>query len=170
MVAGDIDFRRFALELYRVPGVSDSCLLLQDELDVDVNVVLFAAYVGAVRRCELRASDVEHVYSEVSGWHRAVTVPLRAVRRHLKALLADDSDGAVGPLREQVKAIELKSELIEIDRLGRLGTSMSLQPSSAEIGHRVLVSIQSVTGPDLSDAALGAAHAITAAAASMTAD
>ena len=49
--SGNTDvFKRFALSLYRRAGVADACLHLQNRHDLDVNMVLFAAYVMLAKR------------------------------------------------------------------------------------------------------------------------
>ena len=37
----------FSLRVYRAPGVSDWCLALQDGHGADVNILLWAAWLGA---------------------------------------------------------------------------------------------------------------------------
>ena len=47
----------------------DACLHLQSRHDVDIPVVLFAAFVGAERRQTLTASGVEAARARVDAWH-----------------------------------------------------------------------------------------------------
>jgi uncharacterized protein (TIGR02444 family) len=78
-------FKRFALDLYRRPGVAEACLELQHRHELDVNVVLFAAFVGAAQRRTLTADDLTQAHRRVDTWHQEVVRPLRAVRQRLKA-------------------------------------------------------------------------------------
>ena len=75
---------RFALAVYRKPGVSDACLLLQDRHGCNVPLLLFAAWAGAERGVALTADEVAAAGSAVGPWHGEVVEPLRAVRRRLK--------------------------------------------------------------------------------------
>ena len=49
-------FKQFALELYGSEGVAAACLHLQNRHVLDVNLVLFAAFIGARRRQTLTTS------------------------------------------------------------------------------------------------------------------
>lgn len=110
---GDNDFWKFSLALYSMPGVADSCLILQERYELDVNVLLFCAWLGSSRRVLLSSSEIERIESEVSHWHNRVVRPLRSVRQYLKPIARDD----VKQLRDLVKSHELESERIEQDLL-----------------------------------------------------
>jgi len=113
-------FRRFALELYRRPGVADACLALQSRHDLDVNVVLFAAFVGAAQRRTLTADGLMQAHRRVDAWHQEVVRPLRAVRQRLKAGPAPAPDEATGRLRRKLARLEIEAEMIELEQLGSL--------------------------------------------------
>jgi uncharacterized protein (TIGR02444 family) len=91
-------FTRFALELYRRAGVAEACLDLQNRHDLDVNVVLFAAFVGAVRRQTLTTADLDLAHRRVDAWHHEVVRPLRAVRQRLTTGPAPAPNEATRPL------------------------------------------------------------------------
>jgi hypothetical protein len=88
-----VPFKRFALELYRRPGVADACLALQNRHDLDVNVVLFAAFTGAAQRRTLTAQNLTLVSIPTPGraWRR------RSLARHAdyrgSARVASGTDG-----------------------------------------------------------------------------
>ena len=111
-------FRRFALALYRRAGVADACLDLQDRHDLDVNLVLFAAYVGAVRRQGLTDTDLARAHRQVDAWHQQVVRPLRAVRQGLRSGPAPAPGEATTALRRKLARVEIEAELIELDQLG----------------------------------------------------
>ena len=113
-------FRRFALELYRRAGVADACLDLQNRHDLDVNVVLFAAFVGAILRQPLTVADLDLAHRRVDAWHQEVVRPLRAVRQRLKAGPAPAPNDATGRLRHKLAQLEIEAEVIELDQLGQL--------------------------------------------------
>jgi uncharacterized protein (TIGR02444 family) len=118
--AGAGRFKRFALELYRQPGVAGACLALQGRHDLDVNVVLFAAFTGAGRRRTLTADDVGRAYNAVGAWHQEVVRPLRAVRQRLKTGPAPAPSEPTGRLRRKLPQLEIEAEMIELDQLGAL--------------------------------------------------
>ncbi len=112
----DTPFWRFSLAVYAADGVADECLALQERLGLDVNLLLFAAYIGAVEGIRLDAQDVAAAAVLVDGWHAAIVRALRGVRRTLKPLSLDDKDplqGAATALRSKVKVAELDAEKIE---------------------------------------------------------
>jgi uncharacterized protein (TIGR02444 family) len=118
----DTPFWTFSLAVYAANGVADECLELQERLGLDVNLLLFAAYAGAVEGIRLDAQDVAAAAALVRGWHTDIVRTLRAVRRTLKPMSLDDKDplqGAAGALRAQVKAAELDAEKIEQTMLWR---------------------------------------------------
>ena len=80
MTLPDDHFRNFALAVYRCSGVSHACLRLQDRFDVDVNILLFAAYLGAARGAEFSPASLATAQSRVGTWHREVVIPLRQLR------------------------------------------------------------------------------------------
>jgi uncharacterized protein (TIGR02444 family) len=102
---------RFSLAVYRQPGVAAECLALQDDYGVDVNLLLFAAYAGAIHGVVLEPAEIAAAGTLVGAWHDEVVRPLRATRRALKPREAGEA--AVKALRAQVKAAELEAERLE---------------------------------------------------------
>jgi uncharacterized protein (TIGR02444 family) len=113
-------FTRFALELYRRAGVAPACLDLQNRHDLDVNVVLFAAFVGAALRQKLTVADLDLAHRRVDAWHHEVVRPLRKVRQRLKTGPAPAPNEATGGLRRKLAQLEIEAEMIELDQLGAL--------------------------------------------------
>jgi uncharacterized protein (TIGR02444 family) len=106
----------FSLAVYGSDGVEAECLELQERLNLDVNLLLFAAFVGAAEGVRLDAQDIAAADTFVAGWHGEIVRALRRARRALKPPSTD----AGNPLREasvtlraQVKAAELEAEKIE---------------------------------------------------------
>lgn len=106
-------FWEFSLAVYGRPGVPAACVALQDRHDLDVNVLLFAAWAGMECGVALSAERLAAVDSTIAAWRREVVRPLRAVRRRVKA----EDDG----FYQRMKAVELEAERIEQDRLFALG-------------------------------------------------
>ena len=107
----DNPFWRFSLSLYGADGVKDECIALQDALDINVNVLLFAAWLGAERGAKLTAADLDAIEAEISPWQDAVVRPLRQVRLYLKTLRGK-SDGHERLARIAAQ-IELDAEQIQ---------------------------------------------------------
>ena len=100
----------FSLTVYGGDEVPDECLALQERLGLDVNILLFAAFIGAVEGVRLEISDIAAANAEVAHWQADIVRPLRHARRALKPMSAEG-------LRAQVKAAELAAEKIELASL-----------------------------------------------------
>jgi uncharacterized protein (TIGR02444 family) len=103
----DNPFWRFSLATYAAPGVAAECLTLQDALGLDVNLLLFCAWLGAERHVLLTRADIEQAAAVVQTWHERVVRPLRGVRQTLKTVSRKT------PLRSKVKGVELEAEQVE---------------------------------------------------------
>lgn len=142
----DNPFWRFSLRVYGTPGVAAECLDLQDKLGLDVNVVLFAAWLGAIRDVALGQADLDRVEAAVKVWTADVVRPLRAVRRRLKSV-PEIADPQVQALRKRVADTELFSEQVEQALLHEL---------SGVIGHPAAATGEAVVRANV--AAVLAAH------------
>jgi uncharacterized protein (TIGR02444 family) len=143
--SGNTDvFKRFALELYRRAGVADACLVLQNRHNLDVNVVLFAAFVGAARRQKLTIADLGLAQRRVNAWHQEVVRPLRAVRQRLKTGPVPAPNEATGGLRRKLAQLEIEAEMIELDELGALIPEMHSLPSASSAAECATAAIETV--------------------------
>lgn len=145
-------FRAFALAVYEQDGVSAAALQLQNGCDVDVNVVLLAAYVGAVRGCAFGAEDLADAQRRVGAWQRDVVRPLRAVRSGLKLGPPPAPDGATEDLRQRIKALELDAEMIELQELAALADQRRFSPSPGDGADLASAAMRVVTSDDGLDA------------------
>lgn len=102
----------WALQAYARPGVPDACLALQDAHGQNTSLLLWAVY-AEVKDPPLLARAVE----ATRAWDRTALVPLREVRRALKAPLPAVDDAARLALREEVKALELAAERLLLETL-----------------------------------------------------
>jgi len=98
--------------VYAAPGVAEECLALQRALSIDVNMLLFCAWLGAAKHMALDATDLTVIADTVGPWHHTAVRPLRAVRESIKALPEMTHD-EVQALRKQVSVSELRAEQIE---------------------------------------------------------
>lgn len=99
-------FWSFSGAVYAAPGMQQVCLHLQDAFDADVNVLLLAAWIGAVRRQVFTTSD--RAEAPGAGWNASVIEPLRVSRRAARMALAEDP--AFGAFYRQLKQCELGAE------------------------------------------------------------
>ena len=113
-------FWKFSINVYTAPGVADECLALQNKFGVDVNVLLFVAYVGT-RQLIMSIDELHQCTDLVRDWHEQITKQLRHVRTTLKSmsLRLEPVGGQKQHFRDAVKAIELESERVEQDMLYR---------------------------------------------------
>jgi uncharacterized protein (TIGR02444 family) len=109
-------FWAFSLAVYAADGVAEECLALQERLNLDVNLLLFAAYIGAVEGARLDRQDVANAHAVVAEWHNEIVRSLRHARQALKAPSTEIENPIQAPtaaLRLQAKRAELESEKIE---------------------------------------------------------
>jgi len=110
---------RFSTDFYERPGVAEALIALQDRDGFDVNLVLFALWVGISGRGPLE-SDALAAAERIAGALRSEIVePLRNLRRKLR----HHPDGDVQRLREGVKELEIACEKLVQERLARLAGS-----------------------------------------------
>jgi uncharacterized protein (TIGR02444 family) len=103
-------FWQFSLRVYEDSQVAETCLMLQDTLGVDVNLLLYCAWRGYCG--ELMSSGrLQEAEEGVQQWRDRVVEPLRSLRRELQGLRGVES------VREQVKAAELEAERVQQELL-----------------------------------------------------
>jgi uncharacterized protein (TIGR02444 family) len=121
----DEAFWCFSLAFYERPGVADALIALQDRDGFDVNLVLFALWLGISGRGPLDG-DVLAAAERIADRLRSdIVEPLRSLRRKLRHHPDDD----VQRLREGVKALEIAGEKLVQLRLARLAGNASAKPS-----------------------------------------
>lgn len=107
----DNPFWDYSLNLYRRPGIAQLCIDLQDRYGANVNLLLFACWVGNRGR-QLDGSKLRAVRAEISDWHTRVTQPLRTRRRAL-----DPAGAGTAREKQRLLAEELDAEQEEQTRL-----------------------------------------------------
>jgi uncharacterized protein (TIGR02444 family) len=117
-------FWDFSVSSYRVEGVAEACLRLQDRHGVDVNLFFYLCWLGGVRDSALEPAEVTAVQEATVRWRDKVVRPLREVRRHMKSGYPGMDADAVESLRTEVKRIELQCERQQQDFL----YTMTLKP------------------------------------------
>jgi uncharacterized protein (TIGR02444 family) len=104
---------KFSLAVYGAPGVSAACLELQERRGADVNLLLYAAFVGWSGRGRLDAAALATCRAAVRPWTEAAVLPLRGVRRALKGDLGAITAADAAALRQRVAAVEIAAEQLE---------------------------------------------------------
>jgi uncharacterized protein (TIGR02444 family) len=97
---------RFSLMVYSRPGVADALVRLQDERGHNVNLILFALWLGLCQGVRLDDADLARAKVAIAALDRDVVAPLRRLRRQLK----DNPDADISDLRRRVLALELAAE------------------------------------------------------------
>ena len=95
------------------PDLQATCLSLQEDHDVDVVMALFLLLTD---RAGLSPTDPgrQALAEAVEPWRARVVRPLRGVRQWQKTQDQTEEEAA---LREQVKALELRAERLQLARL-----------------------------------------------------
>jgi uncharacterized protein (TIGR02444 family) len=118
------DLWSFALDLYNKPHVSDACLLLQDEGNVDVPILLFAVWLMGAS-IPLSKIEIGEIDRSLKDWRLEVIVPLRTIRRRLKIGPQPAPSPQTEVLRSIIKNAEFASEKIELSFLEKVGRIMN---------------------------------------------
>jgi len=98
---------RFSNNIYRKEGVLEILLYVQDKFSIDVNMILFVAWLASINR-SLTASDIQDAQKLVSLWRTKVIVPVRKIRRSIRDFSGTDY------LYEDVKKLEIETEKEEL--------------------------------------------------------
>lgn len=106
----------FSLAFYDRTGVAAALLALQDNASLNVDLVLFAIWLGLSGRGRLDERRVDAAEHAVGPLQLEVIEPLRAHRRRLKRVIDDD----VQRLRENIKLLEIEAERVVLTRLAAL--------------------------------------------------
>jgi uncharacterized protein (TIGR02444 family) len=116
---GDLaeSFWRFSLALYARPGAATALLTLQDRDGLDVNLILFGLWLGAVHGAVLSEGALHDAVAALDPIRRSAILPLRDLRRALKT-------GPVPELGPRVAAAELAAERMAQARLAALAATL----------------------------------------------
>ena len=118
-------FWRFSLQFYRLAGVAEACIALQDEYGVDVNLLLFLLWRADQGR-SLSAEEVRALDNKVRDWRNDAVIPIRNIRRKLKSARTLIEPGQQEAFRTRLKAIELEAERLQQQALFALSQSRPL--------------------------------------------
>src|SRR5215470_5475198 len=99
---------RYSLAFYARPGVSEALLALQDRAGCDVNLILYALWLGVSGGGRLTKGELARADLIARPIRTEIVEPLRALRRKLRA----KPDADIQRLRESIKALELDAERV----------------------------------------------------------
>ena len=115
-------FWRFSVTFYAEPGVAQACIDLQDQAGVDVNILFFLLW-NATQNRVLGDAEVAELEREIGAWRDMAVVPLRNVRRALKAPPPVMAPPEAEAFRTRIKAVELEAERLQQEAMYRLAQS-----------------------------------------------
>jgi uncharacterized protein (TIGR02444 family) len=124
----DNDFWQFSLKVYAGEGVAPECLSMQESLHIDVNLLLYSAWMGW-RGVALTDGDLAVAQARVATWHDSVVRPLRRTRQAIKVQAA----GEFVPFRTRLKRLELEAEQVEQALLFRAAPASSGSDAVARV-------------------------------------
>jgi uncharacterized protein (TIGR02444 family) len=142
-------FWRFSLKFYAVPGVAPACVELQDRARVDVNVLFFLLW-NATQYRALGEAEVTELDRMVGEWRNMTVIPLREMRRALKAPPSVIAPDVAEDFRTRVKAVELEAERLQQEAMhglfqsGRFGRPAASPAAAAQSS---VDAYQAVLGP-----------------------
>jgi uncharacterized protein (TIGR02444 family) len=140
---------RFSLAFYALPGVAEALIELQDRDGLDVNLMLFALWVGISGRGRLDNDGLARAEQAVGSIRAEFVEPLRTLRRSLK----HSPDAEVQQLREGVKALELAGEKLAQTRLARFAERFAVNTSEENRLTAALANLTLYIGPEASSGA-----------------
>jgi uncharacterized protein (TIGR02444 family) len=140
-------FWKFSLGFYRMDGVPEACLILQDRSAADVNIVLFLLWTAAQGR-RLSNDAVRVLTDKVRTWQTGVIAPIRSLRRMLKDAPPLLDKGTAEVFRTKIKALELEAERLQQEAMFALGPSLPTEPATSveEVARAHIAAYQAVIG------------------------
>lgn len=140
----------YAMKVYGAEGVAPACLALQDRCGLDVNQLLYAAWLANSDRM-LNAEHLAALAAATRDWRDRVIRPLRTMRRQLhgKVEVVDLYDG--------LKALELRAEQEQLDRMYAFSRSAEALPAAHQPlrANLMVVARLARPGDDSWEAAIG---------------
>ena len=133
-------FWDYSVAAYSRDGVPQACLELQDCCGLDVNVLLYGAWLAVLDR-RLTRPHLADIDVGVEEWRSKVVQPLRSLRRELR------SYPAAAAIREDIKAVELRGERQQQDIMYEIHRACDAQPAAEQVLHENLTLVAAYTCP-----------------------
>ncbi len=103
----DHPFWDFSLRVYGNDGVPAACIALQERHGIDVNLMLFSAWIGESGRGVLSGSDLEAALAATTALNRDIVCALRVIRDRLKGGMPPIPTERSDILRKMILEIEV---------------------------------------------------------------
>lgn len=103
----------FAVRVYGMRGIKDTCLAVQARYGLSISTLLGAIWTGAHGYGRMGATQLETTVRRATEWHREVIEPMRALRRRLRQQPPPGLEERTDALRHEVLRQELEAERIE---------------------------------------------------------
>lgn len=130
-------FWDYSVRQYAQPGVAQACLELQEEHGLDVNMLLYGAWLAS----EGRQPDRDHLEAlagQVQDWRERVVQPLRGLRVQWKGFTPAEA------LREQLQGLELEAERVQQDMMQAFYVASTLPASeTTEVARNLVIVAES---------------------------
>ena len=131
-VLDDELYWRFSLAVYPAPEVARSCLALQAQIGLDVNVLLMALLAARWHQRAIGHDEIGQADARVVQWRQEIVVPLRRIRSRLKSGPPPAPQAHTDVLRTEIKQAELHAERIEQQVLAEWIDGLEACPGSQE--------------------------------------
>jgi len=115
-------YTSYALKVYQQPGIKELMLAFQDRFGADVPILLYCCWLATERK-QLSHSAIQTLVADTDVWREQCVRALRKVRRFLKEQPGQDK------LYQQVKQVELQSEMIQLEWLWGQFETLGLETS-----------------------------------------
>lgn len=144
-------FWNFSLKTYGAPGLAPLLLAFQAKHGTDLNLLLYAGWLGASGRGEAGCAHFADCLERTRHWQGKTAAALRGVKHALKAW-TDESFPAQSreSLRKQVAGLEIEAERIEQEVLEQTAPAVTRQASAggerARAAARNLLDLLAVLG------------------------
>jgi uncharacterized protein (TIGR02444 family) len=122
-------FWRFSLALYARAGVAAALIALQDRAGRDVNLILYALWLG-VRGVRLDAAALAAAAAAIAPINADAVAPLRRLRRQLRGT----DEPQLATLRRRILGLELAAERQVQSRLAMESPSAKSEPEGERLG------------------------------------
>ena len=117
-------YTKYALKVYQQPGIKELMLVFQDRFGADVPILLYCCWLAAEQK-RLSQSAIQTLVADTDIWREECVRVLRKVRRFLKEQAGQDK------LYQQVKQVELQSEMIQLEWLWEQFDALGLEASDS---------------------------------------
>jgi uncharacterized protein (TIGR02444 family) len=120
----------FSLGIYALDEVAPSCLVLQDQFALDVNLLLYAVWLAHADR-RLTVEHFAALDALVADWRCHVIKPLRALRQQLRSYLPAASAVNELDVVGELKSLELRAERQQHDMMYAYSRQTAALPQAA---------------------------------------